>query len=487
MIRMTVVAVVLFVAAGRAIAASEIDEAIALKNETMETFRANAGKPVVPEVYADAIRKLMRAEDLLEKAALTDPQRAGPLQQEVASQRFWAQRFANVNVADALRNGKPMSPSEKKADPPPTPPTPPTAPTPPKVVEKPPPSKPPAPDVARSKMPPAKEQALRIAETVDHSAAALLREGKDTEAAEKLLRVLMAPATKDISKIAALGSYFYSAGSFNAATGFYKVMVQDLEKRVGPNDGLLALDLTRLATIYISVGQFAQGVELYERVVAIDQKFYGPEHLEVAKAMNSVGSTYIRLFKFELAQTWLQRALDVYEKVLPPKSPILAECYNEFGTLNYDQRKLPQAEALYRKSIALIEGGQSSRLRLSVCLGNLATVLTNEGKYEEAEATYRRALQLSDSAGDSGSTTKGANHGCSLQRQSEDVSAPVFRLDRKARVAYGSKRHVQTRRRKTVRAHNLRAIGDQARHPAAAAHQQQETIQRSARGISGVG
>ena len=93
---------VILVAACIPLLASQVDEARQLKVEAQQILRSASGAAADPKVYADAVRKLQKAEALLEEAAKSDPKGIEPLQEEVSSALFWAKRFANVYVADEL-------------------------------------------------------------------------------------------------------------------------------------------------------------------------------------------------------------------------------------------------------------------------------------------------------------------------------------------------------------------------------------------------
>ena len=82
--------------------ASQADEARQLKEEAQQILRSASGAAADPKVYADAVRKLQKADALLEEAAKSDPKGMEALQEEVSSALFWAKRFATVLVADEL-------------------------------------------------------------------------------------------------------------------------------------------------------------------------------------------------------------------------------------------------------------------------------------------------------------------------------------------------------------------------------------------------
>lgn len=103
--------------------AADFAEVKTLKAEADETLRKASGMSAEPKLYAEAVRKLEKAMDLLDELAKADPKTAEPMQEEITSALFWARRFANVNVAEELNkpgSAKPPQPP-KAAEPPPPP------------------------------------------------------------------------------------------------------------------------------------------------------------------------------------------------------------------------------------------------------------------------------------------------------------------------------------------------------------------------------
>jgi len=92
--------VVLLAAAGAQ--ASSVDDARKLHDEAQAALRTMSGLATDPKAYADVVRKLEKAQALLEEAAKTDPKGAEGLEQSVSAALFWARRFANVNVIKEL-------------------------------------------------------------------------------------------------------------------------------------------------------------------------------------------------------------------------------------------------------------------------------------------------------------------------------------------------------------------------------------------------
>lgn len=88
--------------AGRA-HASAVEDAQALQKEANQLLRQASQGETDAKVYAQAVFKLQKAEQLLEKAG--GGAAVEQMQSEIAAAIFWARRFANINVIHELEKG----------------------------------------------------------------------------------------------------------------------------------------------------------------------------------------------------------------------------------------------------------------------------------------------------------------------------------------------------------------------------------------------
>jgi hypothetical protein len=115
--RLHAVLVLMTVISTFAIADAQSD-AQKLKDEAVDILKANAQRQASNEQYADCIFKLEKAQAILEKANDTE----SALAQEVSSSLFWARRFSNIAVINALEKlragGAAPPPVAKRTEPP---------------------------------------------------------------------------------------------------------------------------------------------------------------------------------------------------------------------------------------------------------------------------------------------------------------------------------------------------------------------------------
>ncbi len=88
-----------------------VDDARTLQSEATAILRASSGAVADPKVYAEAVRKLEKAQSLLDEAEKAKTPNIDSLQQEVSSALFWARKFSTVQVIDELA-GKPSKPPD---------------------------------------------------------------------------------------------------------------------------------------------------------------------------------------------------------------------------------------------------------------------------------------------------------------------------------------------------------------------------------------
>jgi len=98
----TLCAVLLTVFAAAGAWASAVDDARQLNSEALEALRKMSGVATDPKAYAEVVRKLEKAQNLLEAAVKADARGAESLAQSVSAALFWARRFANMNVIREL-------------------------------------------------------------------------------------------------------------------------------------------------------------------------------------------------------------------------------------------------------------------------------------------------------------------------------------------------------------------------------------------------
>jgi tetratricopeptide (TPR) repeat protein len=102
---------------------------------------------------------------------------------------------------------------------------------------------------------------------------------------------------------------------------------------------------------------------------------------------------YLAEHRYKEAEPLIDRALRILEAFQPSKALELSDVLNDLAALNQQTGKRLEADALYKKSIALREGTVHGKDPiLAVLWQNRASLLSDLHEYEQADALYRQSL-----------------------------------------------------------------------------------------------
>ena len=133
---------------------------------------------------------------------------------------------------------------------------------------------------------------------------------------------------------------------------------------------------------------------MYRRALAIALKALGEEHPETATSYSNLAMTS------ETGEICRGRGDG------PPGPgdlpggprrghPDTASCYNNLAVALSDQGKYAEAEAMYRRALAIhLKALGEGHPEIVMSYNNLAETLRDQGKRAEAEAMHRRALAI---------------------------------------------------------------------------------------------
>jgi len=375
-----------------AASASELGDARALKDEAMAVLREASARAVEPAVYAGAIIKLQKAEELLEIAARSVPEDALPLQREVLAARFWAQRFSTLKVADALnkQRGVPTTernePARKEAPP---------------AEQKPQAVAPPMEQKPQTVAAPAprsiEETSLRVEQ--------LMQDGKNREAAALLQSTLekmpagASGAEKTLLVRAKVGDYMYALGLYAGAEEHRKFVADAMEQKLGRENPFLVMDLKKLADAYKETGKLDLALGLYRRIISIEEKFYGPAHPEVAKALDDVAEAAITDHDWNQAEAAVKKGLEIRQKALKPGDLDFALSWCCLGHLKLEQSSFADAESNYLQALQAYETAYGKEdPRVAAILSQFGEIHKANNKFLAADSAFARALAIREKA-----------------------------------------------------------------------------------------
>ena len=139
-----------------------------------------------------------------------------------------------------------------------------------------------------------------------------------------------------------------------------------------------------------------KAAEHYTRATVLDP--------EDAASYNNLGNVLYNQAKYAEAESLYTRAAEslytralaiIDEKALGKDHPVVATVCNNLALLYYAQWEYPQAEALFKRALAIWEDSLGpDHPDVAKSLNNLAWVYEAQGKYAEAEPLYKRALAI---------------------------------------------------------------------------------------------
>jgi tetratricopeptide (TPR) repeat protein len=130
-----------------------------------------------------------------------------------------------------------------------------------------------------------------------------------------------------------------------------------------------------------------EGLGVLERV-------WGAEHTDVAACCSDFADILNLQGRTAEAEPLLRRAMAIWTKLFGENNRFAPESMVRLGFLNFRQDRLPEAEAWYRKSLALQAASSSGEIwngdRMDAT-SNLGVCLYHEGRLAEAEEILRQS------------------------------------------------------------------------------------------------
>jgi serine/threonine protein kinase/Flp pilus assembly protein TadD len=133
---------------------------------------------------------------------------------------------------------------------------------------------------------------------------------------------------------------------------------------------------------------------LAEATKIIDTQLSGLPEIE-SQVRTALGLAYLSQSGWDEARRHLERALEARHELYEEPHTAIAESLHNLARLNWKRARYDQAEALYRRSLAMWRAlvGDDD-LNVARTTAHLASTLRLQGRLDEAEPFYRRALEV---------------------------------------------------------------------------------------------
>jgi hypothetical protein len=180
-------------------------------------------------------------------------------------------------------------------------------------------------------------------------------------------------------------------GDFAAAERYFALAEKEAEG-FPASDTRRAYTWNQLASACSRLFQYGRAEQLLKKSVALAGK--GKEQVFAAHNETILANHYRLREKYDLAEPLYKKALAVREKVNGPDAWETAQLIRDLADLNRDAGRLDAAEALYKRSLKILEGKKDQEYHTAFCLANLGELRLRQSKAVEAEALCRQATAM---------------------------------------------------------------------------------------------
>jgi tetratricopeptide (TPR) repeat protein len=189
------------------------------------------------------------------------------------------------------------------------------------------------------------------------------------------------------------------AAQYEQAITIATALLEEEEKRLGPDHPRVATALNNLAQLLHDTNRLNEAEPLMRRALEIDEASYGPQHPEVASMLNNLATLLHATNRLGEAEPLMRRALEIDEVSFGPQHPRVAVCLNILAQLLQATNRLGEAEPLMRRALEIDEANYGPQHpKVSIRLNNLAALLHETNRQTEAEPLMRQALVIDETS-----------------------------------------------------------------------------------------
>jgi tetratricopeptide (TPR) repeat protein len=192
-----------------------------------------------------------------------------------------------------------------------------------------------------------------------------------------------------------LGEVYYTVGNSDVAWELLTDAYDYLERKGGLEAAGSRLALGIIAQDRGDYEAAAEALQYaYDRRVAI----LGPVHEAVREALAARAFLQETLTDFEAAGRLHEASFEMAKTLYPSDDVALAQAHSELAGYYRTQDRRPEAEALLREGIAMMERIQGSRRHplTAKMIRQLGGTLRNSDRFEESEPLYLEAIALQE-------------------------------------------------------------------------------------------
>ncbi len=148
------------------------------------------------------------------------------------------------------------------------------------------------------------------------------------------------------------------------------------------------------------LGRFEEAREYFRQALAIMERLLGPDHPRLLGTLLNIGLTISAEDRPEEALPYFERACKLLDEPEPgAERPQHAKCHDHLGDAYYGMHRHAEAEAAWKKALAIRERTGPKNLDTGLTLINLGLATAEQGRPEEALARFERASEIIEGAG----------------------------------------------------------------------------------------
>jgi serine/threonine protein kinase/tetratricopeptide (TPR) repeat protein len=231
-----------------------------------------------------------------------------------------------------------------------------------------------------------------------------------------------------------LGGAYFKMGDFKRAEELLMDALKLRRRAQGENAPSVAETLKYLGLVYIGQGRWFEAETCHRDALALLQRMSSPPPAEVAKTLSTLGWVLAQQAKFTEAENCLNQALERQRKSAATSGVEIASTLTRLGSVHMQEGRVPQAEKFLREALVINRQvfGHGS-VQAASSLNVLAvTVALDQRRLPEAIALYREAFEIRERNSDPDSATAvapviGATPDIGEDARREARSAPSLR------------------------------------------------------------
>jgi tetratricopeptide (TPR) repeat protein len=149
----------------------------------------------------------------------------------------------------------------------------------------------------------------------------------------------------------------------------------------------------------LATGNHAAALAEAQKLEAAAKAQFGINHTNYALALNTLATVYVAQQKYDEAEALYRRAMAIRVEVLGDDHPDVAHTLTNLSLVYSLQRRFGEAEGALRRALKIQERALGENdVTIATTLGLLASACLGQGKRQEADALYQRGNSIIEDA-----------------------------------------------------------------------------------------